>query len=274
MRATTADAAERLLLRLDNLPTGSGTALEVLWLADDPEIGVGELGRTIMRDPGLTTRVMRVANSAYYGLSGRVTSATFAISVLGVDTVRAIAAAAAAGIEDARALPPGFLATSASTAVATALVAPRIGAHAPEAHSLGLLHNMGRWLLCRADPIGYPALLARAAEQGVEPDVLESDLYGTRNGEVAAALLATWRFPTLLTEAIADQHGPDDHPRSPLGAALHTGRALARLALAGGAADPAASASALALCYAERDAAMLVARVTAEAGQLEAALAL
>lgn len=275
MNATTtmSVAAEQILHQLDNPPSTSGAALQVLWMADDPDAGVADFGRAVMGDPGLTTRVMRVANSAYYGLSGRISNATFAVNVLGVQTLRAIAATVAAGITDTDALPPGFLRNSATTAVATAMVAPRVGAPVPEAHSLGLLHNMGTWLLSRGDPDGYAALRGLAAAEGVEPHTLELATYGARNGDVAAALLRDWRFPPALTEAIAAQHEPAGHPRSPLGAALFTGAALSRIV---GADDPSRQierhADALRLCKAEQDVSALLERIAAEAEQLELAL--
>jgi HD-like signal output (HDOD) protein len=269
----TADATTTALLENleDDLPAGSAAALEVLWLADDPDTGVADLGRAAMGDPGLTSRLMRVANSAYYGLSGKVSSATFAVTVLGFDTVRAIAATAAAGIDGARDLPEGFLADSATTAVSAALLAPRVGERGPEGHSLGLLHNIGVFLLHRRDPSGYPALVSRAQQEGLPRHQLERSTYGTSSGELGAALLETWRFPAAFTAAIASQQAPVEAPREPLGRVLRSAIALADLAR--GRVDHAdRDRAALDLCFAAADADVLLERVGTDAARLEEAL--
>lgn len=270
---TIAPATAALLERFeDDLPTGSRAALEVLWLADDPDVGVADLGRVVMDDPGLTGRLMRIANSAYYGLSGRVNSATFAVSVLGFDTVRAIAATAAAGIDMTRRMPPDFLEDAAATAVGASLLAPRVGVPVAEAHSLGLLHNIGVWLLHHADARAYSELLTRAHRDGVPHHVLEQDCYGTTSGELGAALLETWRLPDPFVAAVGAQHLPPAEQKEPLAVVLCSAIALTDV-VTGRIALEDQDAAALALCRAEEDTELLVERIAADAERLAEALA-
>src|SRR5919197_4470276 len=107
----TASTSTPLLIRqLERLPTNPTAAVRVLWLADDPNSSSEDLAAAVSTDPALTTRIMHLANSAYYGLSGRVPSGAFAITVLGFSAVRTLAAAAAAGALDRQgAVPEGFL---------------------------------------------------------------------------------------------------------------------------------------------------------------------
>src|SRR5687767_6485344 len=170
---TTAD----LIRELERLPARPSAAVRVLWMVDDPNASAADLAAAVSTDPALTARVMRMANASYYGLSGRVSSAAFAITVLGFDTVRALAAAAAAGIGNDYPLPATFLSRAATVAVASALTAPRVGARRPEAYSLGLLHNIGCGLLHRADPSGYAAVCS-AAERGGDLWEMERQRYG------------------------------------------------------------------------------------------------
>src|SRR3954454_19569323 len=98
-----------LVRELERLPTDSTAAVRVLLIADDASSSADDLGAVVAADPALTTRVMRMANSAFYGLSGRVRSCAFAVTVLGFSTVRSVAAATAAGaLEEDVTLPPGF----------------------------------------------------------------------------------------------------------------------------------------------------------------------
>jgi HD-like signal output (HDOD) protein len=221
---------EALIAELEHIPARSNAALQVLSLADDPDVGAADLAKTVTNDPALTTRIMRVANSAYYGLSGRVSSAAFAITVLGFDTVRAIAAAAAAGLEFDRHTPEDFLNQAASTAVSASIVAPRVGARRPEAYSVGLLHNLGIWLLNKVEPARYRDVVRRATISGTAVHVVERETYGADGAAIAASVLKAWRFPDHFTEAIAEQHNPVEASRGPLGKALKSGLALTAVA--------------------------------------------
>ena len=108
---------------------------------------------------------MRLANSAYYGLSGRVRTVTFAVTVLGFTTVRSLALTAAAGVGGGDPVPPGFWRRSACTAVAAGELARPLGLHAPDAFCLGLLSGIGQALLHHADPAGYAALAEAAPDR-------------------------------------------------------------------------------------------------------------
>ena len=99
--------------------------MRVLFMAEDPTSSATDLGGVVGTDPSLTAKIMKVANSADDGLSGPAASATFAVTALGFDTVRAIAAATAAGITgDSGTLPDGFWSHAASCAVACSLAPP------------------------------------------------------------------------------------------------------------------------------------------------------
>lgn len=167
-------ASSRILQAIDgDLPARTSAAFDVLLLTDNPDVGVAEIATVVARDPGLTARAMRVANSAFYGLPGRVGSAQFAISVIGFSTLRAMAAAAAAGIDDPSKLPDGYLEDAAHVAVACSTLGPRVGVSAHEAQGLGLLHNLGTWLLHMFDPAGYLRLRQDAASSDIVPHELE-----------------------------------------------------------------------------------------------------
>jgi len=260
-----------LVAELEALPAHPTAAMRVLFLAEDPNSSAGDLGGVVGTDPSLTAKVMKVANSAYYGLSGRVASATFAVTVLGFDTVRAIAAAIAAGLTgDSGTLPDGFWGHAASCAVACSLVSPRLSIRGPEGFSLGLLHDIGGALLHRSLgplPVETPPETANAARLAVE-----QQLWGIDHAEAASRVLAAWWFPQDLTRALAVHHAPPAEATTPLARALIAGEALA--ACAEGDTSPEDVAEALSL--ADLDAAALpplCERVRAETDGLARSLA-
>jgi HD-like signal output (HDOD) protein len=238
VRADTADqdanaperaAATRLLLEsLERLPVQQSAALYVVQVSDDPRSSARDVGLGIAGDPVLTARVLKLANSAYYGLSGRVSHPDFAVTLLGRDTVRAIAAAAAAGVVGNAVLPPGFWSYSGATAAAAALVAPKVGANRSEAFCLGLLHDLGAALLHQIDPARRTAIVDAAATTGVHPVHAEVPAYGLGHAEAAQRVLAAWRFPVELADAVGAHHRHSRDAMTPLERTLQAAKALVR----------------------------------------------
>lgn len=216
---TPAPVVDSVLRELDNLPARSRTAVEVLWMVDDPRVSAADLAEVVSHDEALTTRIMRMANASYYGLSGRVPSAAFAVTVLGFDTVRAIAASAAAGVlQDA--VPHWMQHEASLTAAAAGTIAPLLGRSASEGTSIGLLHNLGTMLLHRANRPVHANLAARARAEDVDLYELERQQYGAPGHVLAAAVLRKWAFPAEFLEALVSQRDPLDTPRSALGRVL------------------------------------------------------
>ena len=222
--------ATDLVDELEQLPVERCAAMRVLWLADDPNSSSDDLAKVAAADPALTSRIMRIANSPYYGLSGKVRSCAFAITVLGFSTVRSLAAAVAAGaVGQPRAVPQGFWLHAATTATAASIVAPRVGAKHPDAFSLGLLHDLGRSLLYRSDPEGYAALSEATGSESLELTAAERATYGIDHARAVARILKAWSFPEDFVDALANHHGDPAAATSALARSLAAGEALASL---------------------------------------------
>ena len=201
------DVLGRITAALDDLPAHRPVAAKVIAEADDHRSDAQSLGRTLGLDPALVAKVLRLANSAYFGLSGKVSAPSFAVTVVGFSTVRSLAVAAIAGLEDAPEALDGFWDRSVLTAVVAGEVASRVGAKAPDAFSVGLLARLGQALLVRCDPERYPLLVAEAADR---EELLEAEgrRYGAHHTRVSAEALAAWSFPDDLSEAMAQVDRP------------------------------------------------------------------
>jgi HD-like signal output (HDOD) protein len=261
-----------LLLELEQLPPARAAALRVVQMIDDPSSSASGVAAAASIDPALTARMLRMANSAYYGLSGRVASASFAVTVIGFQTVRSLAAMSAAGFLADDELPPGFWTRGATAAAGTALVARRVGAEVPAAFCVGILHDLGTALLWRHDRERHADLLSRVtAAQPV--DLLEQQEYGATHAGLCADVLSAWHFPDELCVAIGRHHDAPSAGAGPLRRALQAGIALA--ALSDGSSEPhdplvAGSLEAAAVGRADRPA--LVAQVRREGAELAGAL--
>jgi len=197
----------RLTAALDELPAQRPVAARVIAETDDVRSDARSLGHTLGFDPALTAKVLRLANSAYFGLSGRVGAPSFAITVVGFATVRSLAVAAMAGLEDTPDSLDSFWERSLLTAVAAGEVAARLGVKAPDAFSLGMLSRLGQALLVRCDPVDYPALVAAAGDREDLLDA-ESRRYGVTHTRVSAEALAAWSFPEDLAHALSQVDRP------------------------------------------------------------------
>src|SRR6266576_490387 len=107
--------------------------------------GAADVARVVETDPALAARVMRLANSPYYGAPRRVSSTRHAIVMIGFDTVRGLAVSAACSLLDGRAEvgPDGFWHHAVTTACTASVIARKVGASPSDAFSVGLLHDIG-----------------------------------------------------------------------------------------------------------------------------------
>jgi putative nucleotidyltransferase with HDIG domain len=219
-----------LITEVTQLPVQPGAAMRLLWMLEDPRTSAADLGRLIESDPALSTQVIRLANTAFYGLSGKVSSAWRAVTVLGLATVRAIATTAAFDLfsEKGRSVPDDFWPHSVTTAAAAAAIARRVGIQPNDAFSSGLLHDLGSALVFRRAPRRYDAvleLLAGNSEMSrIDAERLE---FGMTHAEVGAAALSVMRFPAEMVEAISTHHTPPAEVATPLGRVLIAADAVA-----------------------------------------------
>ena len=105
-------------------------------------------------DPALSATVLRMANSPYFGVSGRVGGARQAVVMLGVKSVGSLAVSRTASLvfsEDDTTAPAGYWTHSIATAVACAVIAPFAGVADDEAFTAGLLHDIGSLVLHNDD---------------------------------------------------------------------------------------------------------------------------
>ncbi|UQX89773.1 HDOD domain-containing protein [Jatrophihabitans telluris] len=211
------------------VPSRAGAAIQVLLLVDDPASGVADLVRVIGSDPAFATKVLALSNSAYYGLSGRVGTLQYAVSVLGFQTIRALAVSIAAGLDRPGAVPAGFWEQAATAATAANTVAPLMGASSPDAFCVGLLHTLGSALLHQQHPL--PQLCLPSPDNLDDLEEREHQQYGISHAVAGAQVLESWHFPRRLCELIAGHHDLPLPDADPLTRALHAARTLTDLAL-------------------------------------------
>lgn len=191
---------------LRRLPVRPLVATRLLESSEDPDASLSGIASMVAMDPALSSRVIRLANSAAHAGRGAVTSVERAVGLLGTSTVRALVAAAAfpllGGEVDLG--PDGFWAHALGVAGAAAAAAPVLGASADEAFTAGLLHDLGRAVLHFADPEAYAEL-----DGSSHPStrlVRERAAFGVDHAQLGSEAAGRWGFPRALVEAIRDHH--------------------------------------------------------------------
>jgi putative nucleotidyltransferase with HDIG domain len=207
-------AAPRLIDELNRLPMRPGAAQRILQMLEDPDLSADDLARVIETDPALSARILRLANSPFFGLGGTVASASRAVIVLGLSVVRSLAVSTAAGLFDARArqLPAGFWDHAVAVAAGSGTVAIHLGVPKSDAFSAGLLHDIGEVLIDRHAP-DRAANVRRTAQGDTRRRLtLEQHAFGGDHGEIGASVLATWQLPGAFVDSLRWHHtDPTSH---------------------------------------------------------------
>ncbi|GAB4007155.1 HDOD domain-containing protein [Nocardioides ultimimeridianus] len=194
---------------LDQMAAQRPVAARIVATSNEDGAGAVDLAAILGADVMLATKVMKLANSVYFGLSGNVTSLQFAVTVVGFNTVRSIATVALAGMDHTTSLPDCFWDTSLHLAASCGVLGPRFDVKTADALCLGLLAQLGAALLHQADAAGYEDLVT-STDLGADRFRAETQRYGISSSGVTAEALAQWRFPMLMVDALrAIDSGPD-----------------------------------------------------------------
>ena len=212
---------------LDSVSVAKPAAMRVLSVVDNPNTNAQMVAQAIELDPTFAAQIMRLGNSAYYGMSGKVGNTGFAVSVIGFAAVRSMAAISATGLSSQSAIPTGFWHHAAAAAAGASVVAPRFDLAAADCFAAGLLHDVGTAFLHGFDHQGHLALLAEHGTDGAALANAEAEKYGMGHDAAAAHVLAAWKFPVPFVEAVAWHHRPSQGNN--LADAVRVGDLLAQL---------------------------------------------
>lgn len=216
------DALARVALALDQeLPSAPDVVARLVPLTEE-DADTEELIDLIDCDPALTARILRTANSSFFGQARTVTSVRRAVVVLGLSTVRNLSLGFAVWNATVDRVAREHARRLWDHSLAIALAAQHLAARSSlcdgsEAFTVGLLHDVGTLVLARHFGADYQPLLRVAGTRPGRPE-REREAIGTDHAAAGALLLERWRLPTVLVEAVADHHASE--PTSPLGALI------------------------------------------------------
>ena len=205
-----------LLTRMDHLPGLSAAVQKVCNLAAVPNASADDLAALIQYDPVLSRKTLRIANSAFYGLTHEVSSVKEAVVLLGLTTVRSLAIATSAlNVFDASDTEhfrqeQFWLHSAACAVLAHRIVRLTRVPGTSDAFTAALLHDIGKLVLHQSARDAFSTLLALQAADRFLSTGTERTLTGISHSELGKALAAKWKLPLKICESIGAHHG-DGH---------------------------------------------------------------
>jgi len=207
---------ESIVEAVNDLPALPDVVVEIMELTENPDSTAQDINNVLNRDQSLTAKVLKLANSAFYGFPRRISTVTDATVLLGFKTIRGIImAAAVSGFlnqeVEGYALGYGELWRHSQCAAMTArLIAKKAKVGAPDlAYTAALLHDIGKVILNEYMKEAYHEVVEEVDKNNVSFLEAEDKILGFNHTVVGAKVAEKWNLPAELVEAIALHHNPE-----------------------------------------------------------------
>jgi len=211
------DFLETALGNQVTIPTLPAVVQRINKMMADPEVGLRDLGREVAKDAPIATKVLRIANSAFYGLREKVVSTEHAASVLGLRVLKNIVLQASVIAQFEHLSKHGGFDLDAqwrhSIAVAqfcqelTRAASLGFALGPDEFYSCGLLHDIGKVVLLDNLTRDYLEVIQKSSKSGKPLHVVEDEQLGFDHAAIGARVAERWGLPDVLVQAIGRHHG-------------------------------------------------------------------
>jgi putative nucleotidyltransferase with HDIG domain len=200
---------------LKSFPSMPGAAVKLLALIDDPDMSVSQIEAILKHDAGLTANILKLANSAYFGIPSKVGSVRQAVLILGLKRlIQMVIASCVSAVMDKPVpgydLPPGELwrhSIAVSVAAEGLVKELEIGA-TEEIFTAALLHDVGKLVLGTFVKDEFSEIEA-ALRQDVSFEAAEEMVLGTNHADLGAQILTQWSLPSDIVNAVRWHHTPE-----------------------------------------------------------------
>jgi len=207
---------QKLTSQMDRLPSLPSLYIEVVEKLQTPEVTLEDVAVIIAKDIGMTAKILKLVNSAFFGLRRQITGPEEAVAYLGLDTIKALVLSINAFSQFEQCKIGGFSLESLwdhslNTAAAAKLIALAEHAErkiADEAFIAGMLHDTGKLVLASNFAEQYNDVVRLAQTNKQEVLIVELEVFGATHADVGGYLLGLWGLPVPVVEAIALHHNP------------------------------------------------------------------
>jgi putative nucleotidyltransferase with HDIG domain len=200
---------KRDIRRIKNLPTVPGIVAKIARMVENPETSASEVGRLISQDQVLSAKVLRMANSAFFGMSRKISSISQALVILGFEVVKGLVLTSSV-FDMIQKSMAGLWEHSIGCAAASGAVATLLGRDdAEEILVAGLLHDLGKVVLALNLPEEMRLVMNRVATGNVLFYEAENEVLDYDHSELGQWLAEHWNLPESLAEPMRLHHRPE-----------------------------------------------------------------
>lgn len=193
---------------IDNLPTIPPVLRNLLNIIENPQVSLSEIGNFILKDPALTTRILKVVNSPVYGFPGRISTISQALILLGLNVVKGMLLGVSV-FEVMKKVMAGLWEHSIGCAVTARIISQRkASSYLEEVAVAALLHDIGKVVLGLKFSDEYKKVLKEAENKSIFIFDSERKQFSVDHAAVGAWLTEKWKFPRSLVEVIEYHHKP------------------------------------------------------------------
>ena len=215
-QSTRAEVIKDIERQINNLPAFSVVVSKVLRVVDNPISSARDIEKVVKYDQVLASKILKMANSAYYGYAGKISTLSQGVVILGLNTLRALLLTVSASkimnkkllgyrLEEGR-----FWEHSVLTALGSRDLANKLRYKNPEeAFVGGLLHDIGKLVLDRHVLKNRGIIEDIINKEGVPLTEAEREVLGINHANVGRRMAEKWNFPPVLSEVINFHHEPE-----------------------------------------------------------------
>ncbi|MCR4289632.1 MAG: HDOD domain-containing protein [Candidatus Scalindua sp.] len=217
-------AAATLIARIKSIPTLPTVALRVIEITADQKSSANDLMGIISPDVSLTTKILKIANSPFYGLTREISSLQHAVTILGFKEIRNLVISSVAFESFKNLKQDGkfdinkFWRHSFYCALAAKNIAVDLKIESSELFVAGLVHDIGKLAMYVTFPSEFMMQLEIMNPLKIKYTSFEAekDVFGMTHDEVGMQLLKKWMFPENLLTAVGYHHRPQEADRKSL----------------------------------------------------------
>lgn len=207
---------EKITKDIVDIPALPQVTSEIMRLTEDPDSTVKDIERVAMQDQSLTARILRLANSAYYGYPRRISTISEASVLLGFQAIRSIALTASVNgllMKEVKGYGLGkkdLWKQSLSTAIISRHIAKKVKYPKPDkVYVAGLLRDIGKVIMSYYLTKHFNKVMELVENENMDFLEAEEKVLGFNHGQVGAEVAKKWNIPGELIEAIAYHHTPE-----------------------------------------------------------------
>lgn len=230
------DSLRKVVSQIESLPSLPSLYAEIMDEINSEEASIEKIGKIVSKDLGMTTKVLQLVNSSFFGIPRHISNPEQAIIFLGLDTMKGLVLMVEVFSMFDKAKLTGFLITKVwDHSVMTGAIAKEIAKVenidkklVDNAFIAGLIHDLGKLVLAENLPDEYKRVLECVQHQNIPFFEAENQIMGTTHAEVGGCLLGLWGLSDSIVEAVMFHHNPSNCPNQIFGplTAVHIANAM------------------------------------------------